>query len=113
LLLPDAVAHGIVAPDGTPVTGPATFKPFYRQFRTAFPDIHIAIEDTLAEGDRICARCLVTATHSGHGVAGAPTNRAVRFTGMCIIRFHNGRIAEAWNNFDFLAMYQQLGMQLS
>jgi predicted ester cyclase len=32
---------------------------------------------------------------------------------MCIARIENGKIAEAWNNFDFLSMYQQLGMQLS
>jgi hypothetical protein len=32
---------------------------------------------------------------------------------MCIARIENGKIAEAWNNFDFLSMYQRLGMQLN
>lgn len=113
LFAPDAVAHGIVGTDGKEITGPAAFKPFFRQFRAAFPDIHIAVEDALVDGDKVCVRCSVSGTHAGHGVAGAPTNRTVGFTGTCIARIENGRIAEGWNHFDFLSMYQQPGMQLS
>ena len=113
LMAPDGVAHGIVGPDGKEIIGPASFKPFVRQFRTAFPDLHIKIEDALVDGDKVCVRCSVTGTHTGHGVAGAPTNRAISVTGACIARIDNGRIVEGWNNFDFLSMYQQLGMQLS
>jgi hypothetical protein len=32
---------------------------------------------------------------------------------MCIARIKDGRIVEGWNNFDFLSLYQQLGMQLN
>ncbi len=42
-----------------------------------------------------------------------PPSKAASFTGMCIARIENGKIAEAWNNFDFLSMYRQLGMTLS
>ena len=42
-----------------------------------------------------------------------PTNKAVSITGMCIARVENGKIVEGWNNFDFLSMYQQLGMTLN
>ena len=28
------------------------------------------------------------------------------------VALQDGRIAEGWNNFDFLAMYRQLGMDL-
>ena len=65
------------------------------------------------DGDRIAVRLSVTGTHTGPGVAAAPTNKAASFSGMCIARIENGKIAEAWNNFDFLSMYQQLGMQLN
>jgi steroid delta-isomerase-like uncharacterized protein len=113
LFAPDAVAHGMVGADGKELVGPEAFKSFFRQFRATFPDVHIVIEDVLVDGDKVCVRCSVTGTQTGHGVAGAPTNRSVAFTGTCIARIENGRIAEGWNHFDFLSMYQQLGMKLS
>ena len=112
LLADEAVVHGIIGPDGQVVVGPTGFKPFFHQFCQAFPDIHVAVEDTVVEGDRVAARCQVTGTHSGPGLMAAPTGRNVSFTGMCMLRMQDGKIAEAWNNFDFLSMYHQLGLQL-
>ena len=113
LMADDALVHGIVGPDGNEIRGAAAFKPFFQHFCEAFPDIRITIEDVLVVGGKVAARCAVTATHTGPGVTAAPTNRSARFTGMCIVRVENGKIVEGWNNFDFLSMYQQLGMQLS
>jgi steroid delta-isomerase-like uncharacterized protein len=113
LMAPDAIVHGIVGPEGQQIHGPAGFKPFFRHFSAAFPDMRITVEDTLVDGHKVAARCTVSGTHSGPGVMPAPTNKPISFTGICIVRIENGRIAEGWNNFDFLAMYQQLGMQLS
>ena len=107
-----ALVHGIATPDGKPMRGAADFKPFYQQFRAAFPDMRITVEDVLVDGDKVAARCNVTATHTGPGIASGPTNKAVSITGMCIVRTANGKIVEGWNNFDFLSLYQQLGMQL-
>lgn len=105
---PNVVGHGLLDADGNEVHNVAGFKVFYEQFRSAFPDIHVKVEKTVSEGDMIAARCLVTATHSGHGIGKAPTNKPVKFTGMCMVRVKDGKIAESWNNFDFLAMQQQL-----
>ena len=106
----DALVHGIAGPDGNQIRGPAAFKPFFRQFSQAFPDLHITVEDTLVDGDKIAVRCSVTATHTGAGMLAAPTNKPALFTGMCIARVKDGKIVEGWNNFDFLSMYQQLGI---
>ena len=113
LLANGAVAHGLIGPDGQPVKDVAGFKPFYRHFRAAFPNIRIAIEDTLLDGDKVAARCVVTATHTGPGVMASPTGKDVSITGMCIVRVIDGKIVESWNNFDFLSLYKQLGMTLS
>jgi predicted ester cyclase len=112
LLADGAVFHGLTGPDGNHVTGAAAFRPFHQQFRGAFPDIHIAIEDVLVDGDKILARCRVTGTHTGPGVLPAVTNKQVDFTGMCLARVRDGKIVEGWNNFDFLALFQQLGLEL-
>jgi steroid delta-isomerase-like uncharacterized protein len=113
LLAEDAIAHGLSDQPDSEIRGPAGFRPFFRKFHTAFPDMRINVEDVVVEGDKIAARCVVTATHTGPGVTSVPTGRPTRFTGMCIIRVKDGKISEAWNNFDFLTLYQQLGMQLT
>lgn len=113
LLAVDVIAQGIAGPDGQQVRGPAGFKPLFQQYRTAFPDIHIAIEDTLVDGDRIVARCRVTGTHNGPGLMATPRANKVYFIGICFAYIRDGRIAEAWNSFDFLSMSQQLGLRLS
>jgi predicted ester cyclase len=112
LMTEDLVTQGLTDPAGNTIRGPASFKPFHRQIRGAFPDIHFTIEDTLVEGDKILVRCRVTATHTGPGITPVPTNKSVDFTGMCLVRVSNGKLVEAWNNFDFLSLYQQLGLQL-
>jgi predicted ester cyclase len=109
----NAAFHGIVYPGSKEVRGRAAFRSFYQQFRAAFPDIHFTIEDALVDGDKIAIRCVVKATHTGPGITPAPTNKAVTLTGMVFAHVKDGKLVEGWNNFDFLALYQQLGMKLA
>ena len=106
----DGVAHGLVDENGEELRGPAGFKPFFRRFRAAFPDIEVSVEDCICEGDRAAARCTVRAIHQGDGLGVAATNNAVEFDGLCIIRVRDGRIVEAWNNFDFARLNRQIGL---
>jgi len=106
----DLVIHGLTDAQGKDITGVSNFNSFHAQFRSAFPNIVVAIEDVIAEGDRVVARCRVSAKHTGDALGLAPTNADVSFTGIAIARIENGRIAEAWNNFDFMKMNQQLGI---
>lgn len=106
LLLPDCLIHGIA--EG-PVRGPAQFKQFWRGLVEAFPDVRVDVEETIAEGDKVLARCTVRGTHSGNGLNLQPTNRNITMTGMCLARIRDGRMADGWNNFDFHSLYQQLG----
>ena len=105
----NGVANGIANPDGSTVVGPADYKPFHQNFVNAFPDLHITVEDSVTEGDKIAVRCRVNATHCGEGIGVTPCNTPVEFTFMTIVRLENGKIAEAWNNVDFFEMYKQLG----
>jgi len=105
----EGVANGLVDESGQPLRGPAGFKPFFRKFREAFPEIEVVVEDAIAEGDRVAARCTVRGRHRGDSLGFAATQQPVEFTGMTIVRVHEGKIVEAWNNFDFMTMFQQLG----
>jgi len=108
LLAPDVVIHGLQDANGHRLQGKEGFIPFFHRFRDAFPDMQIAVEDTVVEGDKIAARCTVRGTHRGHTLGIAATQRPVEFTGMCIVRVRNGQIVEGWNNFDFATMSTQL-----
>ncbi len=105
----DGIAHGLADEGGNPLRGPAGFKPFFRKFRAAFPDIEVVVEDTITEGDKIAARCTVRGKHQSDSLGFAATQQPMEITGMTIVRVRDGKIVEAWNNFDFMSMFQQLG----
>lgn len=105
----DGIGHGIYNADGSPIVGPKDYKSFHKNFITAFPDLKVTIEDVITEGDKIAVRCRVNATHCGEGIGVTPCNTPVEFTFMSIVRLENGKIAEAWNNIDFMEMYKQVG----
>ena len=110
MLAEGGVAHGLTEMDGSPIRGPESFKRFHRAFVSTYPNLRISVEDTIVEGDKIVARCRVSGTHSGDGIGLAPTQKDVDFTGIAIVRVQDGKIVEAWNEFDFMKMYTQLGV---
>jgi steroid delta-isomerase-like uncharacterized protein len=109
LLSPEGVGFGLGEP-GTEVQGPEQLKPFVRNLRDAFPDLHIAVQDMVAEGDKVAIRFRVTGTHQGNGLGFPATNRPIDVTGMTIIQFANGKLLHGWNNWDQLGMMEQLGV---
>ena len=104
LLTRDAEAHGILTEDQP--KGAEGFKLFFNNFRTQFHDVKIDVEDVISQDDLESARTTVTAIHT-------ETKKPVRFSGICMVRIEDGKIAEAWNQYDFLDLYQQLGQKLT
>lgn len=92
-----------------PVQGPAGIKPFVRNLRGALPDIHMKIEDIMAEGDRVTVRITAEGTHKGGNLGVAPTGGRVRIEGIVIVRIANGQIVEGWNSWDQLGLLRQIG----
>jgi steroid delta-isomerase-like uncharacterized protein len=109
LFAEDGIAHGLADESGEDMRGPKDYKPFFRMFRTAFPDIEVVVEDTVTEGDKVAARCTVRGKHQSDSLGFAATQKPMEITGITIVRIRNGKIVEAWNNFDFMSMFKQLG----
>src|SRR4051812_11078744 len=86
------------------------FKQFAAMYRSAFPDVHIEIEDQIAEGDKVVSRWVAQGTHEGELIGIAPTGNRVTVAGMTIDRIADGKVAETWDNYDALGMMQQLGV---
>jgi steroid delta-isomerase-like uncharacterized protein len=110
LLADEGVIHGLADATGQPVRGLEAFHEFHNQFRGAFPDIYVSVDDIIAEGDRVVARCSVRGKHTGEHLGIAATNAPIEFGGIAIVRIKDGKIIEAWNQFDFLEMNKQLGV---
>src|SRR5262245_45282363 len=85
LFAADGLAHGLSA-DGGPLKGPDAYRPFYRTFRAAVPDIHVSVERTVTEGDLIAVQCRVTGTHKGDALGVPATGNKIQFSGMSFVR---------------------------
>ena len=107
---PEALIYGLSQDPTRAIRGPNEFRPFWRAFATAFPDLQIAVESTVAEDDKVVARCAVRGTHTGEGLGFPPTGKRVHMNGIVIANVRDGRIIEAWNSFDFMTLYLQLGI---
>ena len=103
LMTHSSSAKGII-PDDQP-KGAAGFKVFFNDFRNQFHNIKVDVDDAIAQDDVESARTTVSAIHTA-------TGKNVTFSGMCMIKVADGKIAEAWNNYDFLNLYEQLGQKL-
>jgi predicted ester cyclase len=74
------------------------------------PDLHVAVEDVIAEGDKVVSRNTVTGTHQGEYRGLPPTGKSVTYHEIFIFRFAGGRIAEIWGVVDVFSQMKQLGV---
>lgn len=108
ILAPDAVAIGQAGAE-VALHGPQEFVPFVDQIRTAFPDIHVDVEDAFGADDKVVLRWSARMTHQGHTLGVPATGKKVRLTGISIVRIVEGKIVAGWDNWDQLGMLQQIG----
>jgi predicted ester cyclase len=71
-------------------------KEVFARLRRAYPDLHVTIEDLVAEGDKVVSRNTVTGTHGGEYMGLPATGRSVTYNEIFIFRFKGGRLAETW-----------------
>ena len=90
--------------------GRDAYKQLVTMFRAGFPDIKMTVEDLVAEGEKVVARWTWHGTNQGEFQGMPPTGKQVTGSGISIHRVADGKIAEAWVNFDTLGMLQQLGV---
>ena len=96
-------------PAGFP-KGSEEFKQFALIYLTAFPDLQVTIEDQIAEGDKVVTRWTAHGTNTGSLFGIPATNKSVTITVISIDHFVDGKLVEAWTDFDNLGMFQQLGV---
>jgi steroid delta-isomerase-like uncharacterized protein len=90
-------------------TGAQAIKDVWTRLHRAYPDLHVTIEDLIAEGDKVVSRNTVTGTHQGEYMGLPPTGKSITYNEIFIVRFADGRIAETWGVVDVLSQMRQLG----
>jgi steroid delta-isomerase-like uncharacterized protein len=90
--------------------GPDSEKRRVALYRGAFPDIHLTIEDVIAEGETVMTRWSCRGTHKGDFNGLVPTGKHITISGVTVARVSNGKIAEGYVSWDALGLMQQLGV---
>ena len=110
LVAPDAVNHDPATPaQMRELRGPEVFKATVIMYRTAFPDVRITVDDVIAADDKVVLRWHSEGTHRGELAGLAPTGAHGSVTGIGIDRWQDGKVVEAWTEWDNLGLARQLG----
>lgn len=107
------VAPGYVRRDTTlpfPVEGPEGVLQLGDLLLTAFSEIELDIEDTVAEGDKVLVRLRFRGVHSGPFGPYEATGKRFDVGVLDLFRMEDGKIAEQWPAIDNLGLQQQIGM---
>jgi steroid delta-isomerase-like uncharacterized protein len=108
LLATDYVDHDPAMPED--IHGPEGFKEYVGAYRSAFSDLHLEIEEQIAEGDLVTTRWTGTGTHDGELAGIPPTGNRVTLPGMEIVRISDGKLVEGWEGYDMMTLMRQLGV---
>jgi steroid delta-isomerase-like uncharacterized protein len=111
----DAVLDELLAADYTnhdmpaPAPGPEGFKQVIAQFRAAFPDMAVTIEDEFADGDLVGTRGRFTGTHKGDFMGIPASGMPIDIKYIDLWRVRDGKLAENWVQMDTAGLMQQIG----
>lgn len=95
---------------GDEYRGPAGLKAAATKWAGAFPNMHLVIDEIIAEGNCVATRWTSRGSHKGVLEGLAPTGKKIVVRGISTVRFANGRMIEELVAFDTLPMMQQLGV---
>jgi predicted ester cyclase len=86
------------------------FKQFVTSLRTAFPDLHYTIDDSIESGDKFVTRLTASGTMRGEFAGMPATNKHATWTEFHIVRVNNDLVVEHWGLIQELGMMVQLGV---
>jgi steroid delta-isomerase-like uncharacterized protein len=111
LAQPDIVFHSMSMDSGR-LVGLEGFRAHYEPIRTAFSDIAFSIGDIVESEDVTAVRWICSMRHTGQQLGIPASQKPVRLTGMAFIRMKDGKIAEAWDEWDRVGLMKQIGIPL-
>lgn len=108
LMLPNIVMHHPSSP--TPISGREAVVGMLTAFRAGFPNLQMKANDVFGEQDRVAVRWTMSGTHTANLFGIPPTQKSVQVSGISVLRFLDGKVAEDWVAEDSLGLMKQLGV---
>jgi predicted ester cyclase len=105
-IAPEAVNHA--APPGTE-PGVKGFRAGWEALKTAFPDFHFVIEQSVESGEMVCSRYTNIGTQEGDFAGMPASGRRMEVVGLDMVRVRDGLVVEHWALLDQAAIAEQLG----
>jgi steroid delta-isomerase-like uncharacterized protein len=89
-------------------TGPGAYRQQVARFTSALPDLHLTIEHTVSEQDKVVVSWVISGTHKGEFLGIPPTNKKISVEGITINHIANGKILDSYISWDALGLMRQL-----
>lgn len=96
--------------DLSPAGSAAELKAEVTRLRTAFPDLHVTIEEIVADADEVALRSRLRGTHCGAFRGVAPTGKQVTVEAYEFFRIRDNKIVEHRGSVEEARLLQQLGV---
>jgi steroid delta-isomerase-like uncharacterized protein len=81
----------------------------FHSFNTAFPDLHVTINEMIAEGDKVVVSWTLTGTHRGVWSGIPATGHTIEWNATDTYTILDGQITSLHRAADNLALFKQLG----
>jgi steroid delta-isomerase-like uncharacterized protein len=105
IFAPDFVRIVNNQPEANGVEG---YKKAIADFRTAYPDLKLTLDNTLYAENGGATRWVLTGTNTGSGQMN-PTGKSVNIWGLSIVHIANGKVTKEIVAFDNQVLMEQLG----
>ena len=76
----------------------------------AFPDINSRVDNVISEGNFVACNYVVEGTHEEEYIGIEATGNHMSVNGCLMCRIENGKLVEAWNQFDVMSLL--MGMEV-
>jgi len=105
LFSPRASLH---LPLGEQAVGPDGQKDLGRTIFSAFPDVHVTIDNVTADGNFVAERHTARGTHNGEFMGIPATGKKIHWTENHFYRLEGGMIQEMWSEWSYQILMDQL-----
>jgi steroid delta-isomerase-like uncharacterized protein len=91
------------------VEGAQNMAGLFRSVFSAIPDLHLSIQEVVAQGGTVVARVVVEGTHKGNLLGIPASGKHLRWDGVDLYKLENGKVTDDWAGDDWLAIMIQTG----
>lgn len=88
----------------------AEWKALVSDFHDGFSDVRMEVLQQVAEGDYVCSRWRMTATHTGAFDDFQATGNSTTWTGVHTDRYDGDKLVESWVDWDKYGWLEGLGL---